>query len=125
MIFNHVSVHVRDLDKSRAFYDPLLKVIGLSRYEEGKHADACAYGTPECTFWVRAPGAYGVGSGHICFNAASKAEVEEFFRTGAALGGEGLGKPASYAAGGLQHYTAMVADPDGNRVEAVCVLGPA
>lgn len=120
-LFNHVSVHVRDLERSRNFYDELLRILGVRRYEVGSHADACAFGSPECTFWLRAPGSFDVGSGHVCFNADSKATVEEFFRVGTALGGAGLSSASTYEAAGLQHYTAMVADPDGNQIEAVYV----
>lgn len=53
----------------------------------------------------------------VAFPARSPERVREFFRAAVKAGGNGIGEPAARAGGML--YTAVVADLDGNMVEAV------
>ena len=121
-MYNHVVVEVANLYKSVEFYDRLLGCIGISRYEDKPKGPAWAYGSPACTFWVHAPGDQRVGGGHICFNAHSEAEVDSFFGSAEALGGrKEQDTPGGYPAANGWHYTALVSDLDGNKIEAVYV----
>ena len=60
------------------------------------------------------------GAAHIAFAAASRAEVDAFYKAALAAGGKDNGAP------GLRHhyhpnyYGAFVIGPDGHNVEAVC-----
>jgi predicted lactoylglutathione lyase len=121
VMFDHVSVHVKDLERSRIFYDGLLGIFGLAREEPRRFDDTWHYRAAgrQDFFCVRAPGPdMSIGSGHICFTAPSETAVEEFFRAGVALGGQPLGSPETYEG---VNYTAMVSDLDGNKIEAVFV----
>jgi len=118
-MYNHVSVHVRDLEKSAHFYDQILRHIGAARDEPRKFSDTWHYRIKgrEDFFCVRAPGPeMAVGSGHICFTAPNKEAVDAFFSACSALGGTGLGPPNTFDG---NHYTALASDLDGNKIEAV------
>lgn len=119
-MFNHVVIPVADLEKSTAFYDSLLEILDIKRYEDRERARA--YGSPECTFWLLSDPEYRVGSGHICFNANTKEAVDDFYKLAQALGGQGEGHPpAGYEAVNGFHYNALMSDLDGNKIEAVFV----
>lgn len=63
------------------------------------------------------PSSTSTGTTRVAFPARSPERVREFFRAAVKAGGNGIGEPAVRAGGML--YTAVVADLDGNMVEAV------
>jgi catechol 2,3-dioxygenase-like lactoylglutathione lyase family enzyme len=123
-MFHHVSLGSNDLERSAAFYDPVLAAIG---YYQIKRSDrVLAYGVNEVTFTLERPidgnpATAGNGS-HIAFLAGDRAMVDEFHRIALAQGGRDEGAP------GLRgydpnYYAAFVHDPDGNKIEVVTFAG--
>ena len=119
-ILNHVSIGVKNVEKSGAFYDVVLATIGVKRVME--HDDAIAYGKMFPEFWIQSPldgGAPVVANGtHFSFNALSRDEVDAFHATAVAHGASDVGKPGPRPMYGAPYYGCFVKDPDGHKIEA-------
>jgi catechol 2,3-dioxygenase-like lactoylglutathione lyase family enzyme len=121
-MFDHISFGVRDIARSRRFYDSALAPLGLSALSVGD--DSLGYGKDAVALWLSAsasPVPADPRSGlHFCFTAPSRAAVGEFHRAGLAAGGRDNGAPGLRADYGPTYYAAYVVDPDGYRLEALC-----
>jgi predicted lactoylglutathione lyase len=56
---------------------------------------------------------------HICLRARSTVEVDAFHAAALKAGGRSDGAPGLRPHERVRYYAAFVADPDGNRIEAV------
>ncbi len=119
-ILSHVSIGTNDFARSTAFYDRVLKIIGINRIME--HPGAVAYGKLYPEFWVQTPidgKTASVGNGsHFAFFVLSKEEVDAFHREGLAAGAEDDGAPGPRPDYGEPYYGAFLRDPDGHKIEA-------
>ncbi|MEL7029003.1 MAG: VOC family protein [Pseudomonadota bacterium] len=120
-ILSHVSIGVRDVDKSAAFYDVVLATIGARRVME--HPGAVAYGRGFPEFWVQLPidgrpAAVANGS-HFSFTAGSKAQVDAFYDAALQAGGADDGPPGARPQYASAYYACFVRDPDGHKIEAM------
>ncbi len=127
-MIDHVSLGVTDLERSKAFYDAVLKPLGMTRifnYDGG-----LGYGAGDKpTFWVGTPLDAGrparAGDGtHVAFTAANRKAVDEFYQAALANGAKDDGKPGLRPIYHPNYYAAFVLDPDGHKIEACC-HGPA
>jgi catechol 2,3-dioxygenase-like lactoylglutathione lyase family enzyme len=113
-LFDHVSLPVRDLARSRAFYERALKPFGV-RVVESPLGPGFALGDQD--FWIGEREV--AASVHIAFSAPDHETVDAFHAAAVEAGGIDNGPPGlrpHYHAG---YYAAFVLDPDGNNVEAV------
>ena len=120
-MLHHVSVGSDDLDRAKAFYDPVLAAIGLRRMEEsGQGLD---YGGATLEFSVERPVSgepATAGNGvHIAFGCEERAQVDAFHAAALANGGSDAGAPGVRATYDAHYYGAFVRDPGGNKIEAV------
>ena len=119
-MFDHVSLGVSDLARSRAFYDAALAPIGYTRLYED--AGSLGYGGASVGLWIApspAPVPANPESGlHFCFSAPSMGGVKAFHAAALANGGRDNGAPGLREAYGPNYYAAYVVDPDGYRLEA-------
>jgi len=119
---SHVSVGVNDLARAKAFYDPLMRIVGLRiRQADGESVD---YGTDDAlSYSLETPvdgGPATAGNGvHIAFDAGDQDTVNRFYREALRLGGRDAGAPGLRPEYGPTYYGAFVLDPDGNKIEAV------
>jgi catechol 2,3-dioxygenase-like lactoylglutathione lyase family enzyme len=132
-MLTYVYFGTNDLAKACAFYDAVLKPLGMPRcvtgdpewdrvaagwgvYEDG--------GLRELGFWVGQPfdqKAATVGNGSmVAFRARSWKAVDEFHAAALAHGGVCDGPPGLRLHYAPDFYAAYVRDPDGNKVAAVC-----
>ena len=119
MTLDHVSLRVRDVARSRAFYDAALAPLGVSVLMDG--GNYVGFGKElKPQFWLN-PGAAS-GPVHVAFVAANRAEVRAFYQAALAAGGQGNGPPGLRPQYHANYYGAFVLDPDGNNAEAVCHL---
>lgn len=120
-LFNHVQIKVQNLEKSRVFWDSVMKVLSYCPVLEIKDT-VIGYGTSvHDMFEIRqatneAPLSKSV---HLAFNAPSLQSVVEFHQIALEKGAKCNGKPdfrPEYEEG---YYAAFVVDPDGHNVETV------
>ena len=126
-MLDHISIGVRDLARSRRFYDAALNPLHVSCLSSA--ADGLGYGGDRAQFWL-IPVAHPVPrdpqSGlHICFAATNRESVDAFHAAACASGGNDNGAPGLRREYGAGYYAAFVLDPDGYRVEAYCDLDAA
>lgn len=121
-IFTHVTVGTNDLQKARAFYDVVLKEIGLNRVADLDEAGSI-WGVDKPSFFVLKP-ANGnpatIGNGvTVSFEAPNRAAVQAFHEVALANGGvsEGQPGPRGWAENA---YAAYARDLDGNKLAVYC-----
>ena len=121
-MINHLSIGVRDIRRTRSFYDAALAPLGYRCLSEG--ADSLGYGAETVVLWISQtdhPVPADPRSGlHICFDAPSRKAVAAFHRAALATGGADNGKPGLRPDYGAGYYAAFAIDPDGYRLEAYC-----
>lgn len=121
-MLNHVSIGVRDVARSKRFYDAALKPLGYSCLSES--AGALGYGGAAVELWLiqaERPVAPDAGSGlHFCVDAPTRKSVDAFHAAALRAGGTDNGKPGVRADYAPNYYAAFVVDPDGYRLEAYC-----
>jgi catechol 2,3-dioxygenase-like lactoylglutathione lyase family enzyme len=125
-MLDHVSLGVTDINRSRRFYDYVLRPLGLVRIVDFGEERGSDYGA--------APGSLGVEftitredavtapipGAHICFRAPDRAAVNAFHAAALAHGGRDDRAPGLRPHYHADYYGAFVLDPDGHRIEAVC-----
>ncbi|MFE0754923.1 VOC family protein [Inquilinus sp. NPDC058860] len=125
MMFDHVSIGVADLARSRAFYDAALAPLGYGRIRD--FDDAVGYGEPlparNGHFWIAKPGEdrpTPMPGLHLAFRASDRAAVDAVHAAALAAGGRDNGAPGLRPHYHPNYYGAYVIDPDGHHVEIVC-----
>ena len=118
-MIDHISIQVREVAASAAFYDTVLATVGGRRILD--FGEVIGYGTTGPEFWI-GPRATGTGfwENHLAFRAPDRATVRAFFDAAVRLGAEVLYEPQLWPEYHPDYYGAFVRDPDGNNVEAVC-----
>ncbi len=126
-MLSHVTVGVSDHGRAAAFYDAVLRPLGLVRrpsqdespravawHAPGQEVPVLFAGTP---FDGQAPGP---GNGAmVAFLAPSQAAVDAAHAAGLAAGGTDEGAPGLRPQYGDGYYGAYLRDPDGNKVHVV------
>lgn len=120
-MFDHVKFGVTDYAASKAFYIEALTPLGISIVSEGapsygiemsngqSEASLCLYQTEDKPVPL-----------HIAFAAATREQVDDFYRAALRAGGRDNGPPGIRLRYGDSYYAAFVIDPDGHNIEAVC-----
>jgi catechol 2,3-dioxygenase-like lactoylglutathione lyase family enzyme len=122
---DHLTLTVRDLAASRAFYEHALEPFGIRVSElagddgamelaigpEGSEDLVLREGEPTATV-------------HVAFCAHDQGTVDAFHAAALEAGGKDNGEPGRRPRYHERYYAAYVLDPDGNNVEAVCHTGP-
>lgn len=122
-MLNHVSIGVRDIGRTRRFYDAVLAPLGYACQSSG--ADYLGYGADKkISLWVSvspSPVPADMASGlHFCFDAPTRKSVDAFHAAGLGSGGTDNGKAGLRPDYGPSYYAAFLVDPDGYRIEAYC-----
>jgi catechol 2,3-dioxygenase-like lactoylglutathione lyase family enzyme len=121
-MFSHVMIGCNDLDKAKAFYDPLLATLGVGPSMIDGHR--MFYMTQGGIFAVSKPidgkPATAANGGTIGFACSSPEQVEAWHAAGVANGGTTCEDPPGVREGGLgKMYLAYLRDPDGNKLCAL------
>lgn len=121
-MINHVSIGVRDVAKTKRFYDAALKPLGYHCLSQSE--TSLGYGRKGVGFWISAterPVPADEQSGlHFCFDAPTRKCVDAFHAGALDAGGRDNGKPGVRTEYDANYYAAFVIDPDGYRLEAYC-----
>ena len=118
----HISIGVRDIERSKRFYDAALEPLGYQRLRAARSLVGYGYGRDSISFWVfqaERPVSADEKSGlHFCFAAPEAAAVDAFHTAALRVGGLTTGAPGLRPIYGPDYYAAFISDPDGYRIEA-------
>jgi catechol 2,3-dioxygenase-like lactoylglutathione lyase family enzyme len=124
-MIDHVSVAVRDLERSARFYEAALAPLGLSRLLTRTATVGFGKAYPE--FWInlraKMAAVEEASGAHICLRARWPADVDAFHAAALNAGGRSDGPPGLRPHDRVRYYAAFVTDLDGNRIEAVTFPG--
>lgn len=120
-MIDHVSIPVRDLSQSTAFYEAVLSTIGFAKLVQ--RPGTVGFGKKYAEFWLNhrpQTDARGVSDGfHVCLRARTTDEVKEFHRLATSLGAQSDGEPGHRPEYFDGYYAAFIRDKDNNRIEVV------
>lgn len=120
-MIDHVSIEVRDLAASAAFYEQLLQPLGLNKLVT--RPATVGFGKKYPEFWLnlrpQSDGSKPDTGMHVCLRARDKAAVDAFHAAALSHGGACDGPPGMREAAMTNYYGAFIRDPDGNKIEAV------
>jgi catechol 2,3-dioxygenase-like lactoylglutathione lyase family enzyme len=110
-----VTIRASDRAASEAFYETVLRTLGLEQSHSGEHYAewndfSLAQATSEQPVTQRL---------HVGFGAPSRAHVDAFWSAGTAAGYRDDGPPGPRPQYSDDYYGAFLLDPDGNSAEAV------
>jgi catechol 2,3-dioxygenase-like lactoylglutathione lyase family enzyme len=116
----HISIGVRDIDRSKRFYDAVLEPLGYKCLRAARSLMGYGYGRDSIALWVvqaehpvRADEKSGL---HFCFTAANAAAVDAFHAAALRSGGQDNGEPGLRPIYGphlirrLQHRSGRISD---------------
>ncbi len=123
-MFDHLSIGVKDLPRSAAFYDAALAPLGHVRLFENPRSvcygpKGLIGGEPPFAILPVAEGEVVTARFHLAFAATSREQVVRFHAAAVAAGGTDGGPPGFRENYAPTYYCAFVNDPDGHRLEAV------
>jgi catechol 2,3-dioxygenase-like lactoylglutathione lyase family enzyme len=110
-----VRLPVRDLARSRAFYERALQTFGVRVVQTSQGP---GFALDDQDFWITDQET-AAGSVHIAFAAPDRETVDAFHAAAVEAGGVDNGRPGLRPHYHSGYYAAFVLDPDGNNVEAV------
>jgi catechol 2,3-dioxygenase-like lactoylglutathione lyase family enzyme len=121
-MFSHVMIGTYDLEKAKAFYDPLFATLGVGPGFVDRHR--VFYQTPTGVFCVTKPidgkSATSANGGTIGFACTSTQQANQWHAAGVAHGGTSIEDPPGVREGGMgKLYLAYLRDPDGNKLCAL------
>src|SRR3984893_15044557 len=118
----HISIGVRDIGRSKRFYDAVLEPLEYTCLRAARTLQGYGYGRDSIALWVVQadhPVPADEQSGlHFCCVAENAAAVDAFHAAALRSGGQDNGAPGLRAIYGPDYYAAFIIDPDGYRIEA-------
>lgn len=114
-MFDHVTIRVSDRNASERFYETVLRTLGIEQTSAGQDFTewddfSLSQADDEDPVTRRL---------HVAFVAASREDVDEFWRVGTEAGYDEDGAPGPRPEYREDYYGGFLIDPDGNSVEAV------
>lgn len=118
-MFSHIMIGTNDLERAKAFYDPLLATLGVGPAMVDRHR--IFYRTPAGVFAVSLPingePATHANGGTIGFACSSPEQADAWHAAGLANGGTTCEDPPGWREGATgKLYLAYLRDPDGNKL---------
>jgi catechol 2,3-dioxygenase-like lactoylglutathione lyase family enzyme len=116
-MIDHLTLTVRDIERSRAFYEKVLLPLGYTvKMEFGQYI---GFGDTKPCLWIK-QGSVPTQPMHLAFAARDRAAVDAFHAAALAAGARDDGGPGVRERYHKNYYGAFVIDPDGHPIEAVC-----
>jgi RimJ/RimL family protein N-acetyltransferase/catechol 2,3-dioxygenase-like lactoylglutathione lyase family enzyme len=116
---DHVRMLVSDITRAKEFYDVALAPLGF-RISQTGDPRVVAVGSGRPSVILVEEDARGF---HTALAVKSRAIVHEFYDAALAAGAKPVSPPQAQASYHPDYYGAVVSDPDGTRLEAVCYRG--
>lgn len=128
-MINHISIRVKDLKQSVAFYEAALGAIGYKKLGEFDGAVGFAAEGPDDksgSVWLILEGKDDplTKNIHVAFGVKDVETVQKFYTAAMAAGGRDNGAPALCPEYGPEYYGGFIFDPDGNNIEATTYVNP-
>ena len=125
-MFSHIMIGTNDLERAKAFYDPLLGTLGVAPAFVDRHR--IFYRTPTGVFSVSLPingePATAPNGGTIGFACESGEQADAWHAAGLAAGGTTCEDPPGVREGATgKMYLAYLKDPDGNKLCGLYRMG--
>jgi catechol 2,3-dioxygenase-like lactoylglutathione lyase family enzyme len=117
-MFDHVGFGVTDYAASREFFLKALQPLGVAVVMEGQYGLGLGQ-NHKPSLWLHESSTKPAPL-HLAFTAASRKQVDEFYRAAIEAGGKDNGAPGLRPHYHADYYGAFVIGPDGHNVEAVC-----
>ena len=132
-MLDHMTFRVTDIARTKAFYTAALAPLGYNLCFEGNYGSnmlGFAYPDPaepdgkKADVWfIDGPSPYGGPAAttgcHLAWRAATRDQVDAFYRAAMEVGGKDNGAPGLRPHYHPGYYAAFVLDPDGCNLEAV------
>lgn len=121
-MLDHITIWVKNLEKSRQFYEKALAVFGYTLNLGSKKESFYGFGLGKNPIFEivqvtkTRPAHKKI---HVAFKAKTKDEVKKFYKVALTNGAKDNGKPGPRKNYTPTYYAAFVIDPDGNNIE-VC-----
>ena len=124
-MFSHVTVGSNDVAKAKAFYEGLVKPLGLvCKADYGPNAAGFGHPDGRPQLWIVKPldkNPATVGNGiTVGLDAPDRPSVDSAYKAGMQAGGKDEGAPGLRTHYHPNYYGAYLRDPDGNKVCIVC-----
>lgn len=121
VVLDHISLGVRDLQRSAAFYDAVLATLGITKATSTVDFIGYERGGMDDFYIHHDDGAFRPSfKAHLAFLAPDRPSVDRFHAVAIEVGGVDDGAPGLRPRYHANYYAAFVVDPDGYRIEAVC-----
>lgn len=125
-MLDHIFLTVSDIDRSIAFYERVLPILGITARHDydgsqgpAGHPDLKGFGAKgRIFFWLR-QGTAAPGAVHVGFVADSEAIVQATHAAALVAGATEMRAPAPQLHYDPRYYAAQVRDPDGYSLEFV------
>ena len=126
-MIDHVSLAVRNLPASAAFFEQVLQPLGMTRLVDRQTSVGFGKTYPEIWLNARPSGApQSPDTGHhVCLRARTESAVIAFHAAALRHGGASAGEPGPRQAALTPYFAAFVFDLDGNKIEAASFPKPA
>ncbi|HOO51481.1 MAG TPA: VOC family protein [Alphaproteobacteria bacterium] len=123
-MFAHVSIGVKDIQKSVAFYDKVIVALGYERLFGDVEEKFMAYGPEDSFFIINEPldttkDVLACNGSHLCIKAQTKEQVDGFYAEALRLGAKDSGAPGIREHYSDDYYAAFIFDPDGHKIEVL------
>ncbi|MDT2910815.1 VOC family protein [Lactococcus lactis] len=110
-MLDHIDITVKDLNRSKEFYRPLLSALGINGFSSD--VNGVKFYDKKDYIWI--------GQGipkrfHFAFSAQDKKQVDDFYNLAIKIGGKSIGEPKSQ---NDNYYSCYILDLDGYLLEAV------
>ena len=115
-MIDHLTLTVRDVDRSVEFYTRALAPLGYRMLMEFERV--YGFGDDKPYLWIKEDDVP-TPPQHLAFEAHSRAEVDAFYAAALAAGARDNGPPGLREQYHPTYYAAFVIDLDGNPIEAV------
>ena len=112
MNIDHVTIHVTNYDKAKAFYTPVFESIGGKLLQDMPEQRSYGYGETEAFYWISEEKNLTGGQHHIAIAVPTKEAVQTFYDTALAHGATDHGAPGPRPKYSSTYYGAFVITPE-------------
>ncbi len=119
VMIDHVTIRVRDLERSKAFYEAAFAQLGYKNVS-GEDGSYWAFDVGNGLFEIAQAEGSNLTPVHVALRVKDRSQVDAFYRAALKAGGKDNGQPGPRPEYTDTYYAAFILDPDGHNIEAMC-----